>query len=133
MLSLRNIGGESVGKGNYWNFSTGERVHIEKSGMLPGGASDTYYRLSPAVILVAGPVIGLAYAAFLPFIGIEMIAELLLKKVFGEVVQHAWKGAAFSWQPSESYLSGKKGRSKKADAKTDDIKAETKTDDIKKE
>jgi hypothetical protein len=127
MLSLKNRGGEKVGKGNYWNLKTGERVHIEDSGVLAGDASESYYRLSPAVILVAGPVIGLAYAAFLPFIGIAMIANLLLKKVFGGVVEHAWKGAAFSWAPSESYLSGKKGRArkeKKAEAKDNEVRKE---------
>ena len=128
MLRLKNIGGERVGKGNYWNFSTGERVHMEASGVLDGDASQTYYRLSPAAILVAGPIIGLAYAAFLPFIGIAMLADLLLKKAFGGIVQNAWKGAAFSWQPSESYLSGKKGKARKAEAKE-----EAKKDEVKKE
>jgi hypothetical protein len=124
MTNLRNSGGESVGKGNYWNFKTGERIHIEDSGILAGDANQTYYRLSPAVILLAGPMVGLVYAAFLPFIGIAMIANLLMKKLFGGVAQIAWKGAAFSWKPSEAYLSGKKGKARKADAKTDEVKKE---------
>ncbi len=41
MFRLKNIGGETVGKGNYWNFSTGERVQIEDRGVLPGDSSDS--------------------------------------------------------------------------------------------
>ena len=99
---------------------------MEAEGVLGGDGSQTYYRLSPATILLAGPIIGLAYAAFLPFIGIAMIGELLLKKVFGGMLQTARKGAAFSWQPSESYLSGKKARKTEA-------KEETKKDEVRKE
>ena len=128
MLKIRHIGGERGGRGNYWNFSTGERVSIETEGVLAGDESQRYYRLSPAAILLAGPIIGLAYAAFLPFIGIAMIGDLLLKKAFGGIVRNARKGAAFSWQPSESYLSGKKAKARKEEAEE-----EAKTDEVRKE
>ncbi len=124
MLGLKKIGGEAVGAGNYWNFSTGERVRIEESGVLPGDASDSYYKVPPVVILAAGPILGLAYAVFLPFIGIAMLLTVLSKKLFGGVVHSAQKGAAFSWKPSEAYLAGKKGRAKKTDKKTEDAKKE---------
>jgi len=124
MVGLKKIGGETVGAGNYWNFKTGERVRIEGTGVLPGDASQTYYKASPAVILVAGPILGLAYAVFLPFIGIAMLLTVVSKKVFGGALHTAQKGAAFSWKPSEAYLAGKKGRAKKAEKKTEDIKKE---------
>jgi hypothetical protein len=117
MLRIKKIGGETVGKGNYWNFSTGERVRIEGRGVLPGGPSQTYYKFPPAVILAAGPVLGLAYAVFLPFIGIAMLFAVLSKKVFGGALRTAWKGATFGWKPSEAYLAGKKGRAKRAEEK----------------
>ena len=118
MLGLKRIGGERVGKGNYWNLSTGERVHIEETGILPGDASKTYYRFHPAVVLVAGPALGLAYAIFLPFIGIAMAVAVLSKKLFVGVTNRVWQGAAFSWKPSEAYLAGKKRKAGKTDEKT---------------
>jgi hypothetical protein len=36
MLRIKNVGGERVRKGNYWNFSTGDRIHMEEAGTLPG-------------------------------------------------------------------------------------------------
>ncbi len=108
MLSITNIGGDSVGAGSYWNFSTGERVHMEEAGVLPGSKTQRYYRLHPAAVLFAAPVLGLVYAVFLPFIGLAMSASLLLKKLFGGLAQSAYRGAAFSWQPSEAYLAGKR-------------------------
>ena len=124
MKGWKKIGGETVGTGTYWNFSTGERVNIEGKGILPGDASQAYYKFRPAVILLAGPVLGLVYAVFLPFIGIAMFVAILLKKLFGGALQAAQKEASFSWKPSEAYLAGKKGREKKTEKKTEDIKKE---------
>jgi hypothetical protein len=122
MFRLKNSGGQRVRQGNYWNFSTGERVQVEDGGMLPGTASDSYYRFPPVVVLVAGPVLGLVYAVFLPFIGIVMLAAVLSKKLFGGAVQTAWRGAAFSWKPSEAYLAGRKGKAKKTEKETKDTR-----------
>ncbi len=120
MFRLKNIGGEQVGKGNYWNFSTGERVQIEDRGILPGNSSDSYYRFPPIVMLIAGPILGLAYAVFLPFIGLAMLATVLARKLFGGAARTARKGAAFSWKPSEAYLSGRKRKAGKPEKKEKD-------------
>src|SRR5512135_478011 len=117
MLSITNIGGDSVGTGNYWNFSTGDRVHMEKEGILPGDKAQRYYKLHPAAILFAAPVLGLVYAVFLPFIGLAMSASVLFKKLFGGLAQSAYRGAAFSWQPSEAYLAGKRRSNRKDEKK----------------
>ena len=117
MLSITNIGGDSVGMGNYWNFSTGDRVHMEGAGILPGNKAQRYYKLHPAAILFAAPVLGLVYAIFLPFIGLAMAASVLLKKLFGGLAQSAYRGAAFSWQPSEAYLAGKRHSNRKGEQK----------------
>jgi hypothetical protein len=115
MLGMKKKGGETVGRGNYWNFSTGERVHIEDSGVLPGDARQTYYKGNPVVILLAGPVLGLIYAVFLPFIGIAMAVSLIGRRIFGGAAEKVQKGATFSWKPSEAYLAGKKGKAKKTE------------------
>lgn len=122
MVRIINRSGETVGKGNYWNFATGDRVHMDVKGVLPGRPGDTYYKAPPAVILAVGPVLGLIYAVFLPFIGIAMLLKIAARKVFGGAVETAWKGATFSWKPSEAYLAGKKA--KKGEERTEDEKKE---------
>jgi hypothetical protein len=113
MLRIKNIGGERVRKGNYWNFSTGDRVHMEEAGTLPGDETQRYYRVPPIVILIAGPILGLLYFLFLPFIGVAVFAAVLFKKLSGRLARSAHRGAAFSWKPSEAYLARKKHKAKK--------------------
>ena len=114
---LRHNGGEMVGKGTYWNLSNGERIDIAEQGTLPVGK--TYYRMPAAAIIVAAPVLGLLYAAFLPFIGIAMLVKLVAQKIGGGVMETVQGSASFGWRPSESYLSGRKNRAKKDEASKD--------------
>jgi hypothetical protein len=121
MIGLAHTGGQIVGAGNYWNFTTGERVHVRDSRTLPGDAETTYYRLPPLAMLLAAPLLGLAYAMFLPFIGIAMLITLIGRKLFGGVLDGLWKTAAFGWRPSEAYLLGrKKTRRTKKKGESDD-------------
>jgi len=79
---FRFSGGERVKKGHYWNFSTGERVRFEEEGILPGGGKDIYLRASSVlVLLVVAPFLGLAYAFFLPTVGIAMLAIAAVRKI----------------------------------------------------
>ncbi len=105
---LRYTAGSKVGKGTYWNFGTGERIDIREEGVLPGGKNTAYFRLPASGIVILGPILGLLYAAFLPFIGIAMLVRLVFQKVAGMAFSSAKSGAAFGWRPSESYLAGKK-------------------------
>jgi len=116
---LRHNGGEMVGKGTYWNLGNGERVDIAEEGTLPGGRDRSFYKMPPAAVIVAAPVIGLLYAAFLPFIGIAMLAKLVAQKLGGGVLETVPVSASFGWRPSESYLSGRKNRAKKNEASKD--------------
>lgn len=117
MFGVKKTGGERVGDGSYWNFSTGDRVYIDGTGVLPGDGKQVYYKLPPAVVLVLGPVLGLAYAVFLPLIGIAMLVAVLAEKIFGGVVEIVSKGAIFNWRPGEAYLGGKAGKRKKGKEK----------------
>ena len=110
---LRHNGGDRVGKGTYWNLSNGERIDITDEGTLPGDVRKTYYRMPAAAIIVAGPVLGLLYAAFLPFIGIAMLVKLVVQKAGGGVMEMVQGSASFGWRPSESYLTGKKEKETK--------------------
>ena len=116
---LKHNGGDRVGKGTYWNLTNGERTDIRDEGTLPGDAKKAYYRMPAAAIIVAGPVLGLMYALFLPFIGIAMVVKLVGQKVGGGVREMVQGSASFGWRPSESYLSGKKKEAKKDEASKD--------------
>jgi hypothetical protein len=113
---LKHNGGERVGKGTYWNLGNGERVDIQDEGILPGNGKKTYYRMPAAAVVVAAPVLGLLYAAFLPFIGIAMLVKLVGQKIGGGVMETVQGSASFAWRPGESYLSGRKRKEKKEEA-----------------
>ena len=108
MWRLEKNGGSKVSKGTYWNISNGERIHLDKEGILPGDSSESYLRFHPAFLLVVGPLMGLVYAIFLPLIAILMVIWVAGEKVFGGLGRALFKMATFSWQPSEAYLAGKK-------------------------
>ncbi len=115
MLRIRRKGGEIVKKGNYWNFSTGERVHMEEAGTLPADETQTYYRVPPIAILIAGPLLGLLYFLLLPFIGAAVFAAVLFKKLSGRWARSARRAAEFGWKPSEAYLARKRHKAKKGE------------------
>ena len=116
---IRYNGGEKAGKGTYWNFTTGDRIDISTEGELPGDRRTTYLRLPATGVLVIGPVLGLLYAAFLPFIGIAMLIKVVGQKIAGGAFSSARSTASFGWRPSESYLAGKKKHGKTEDEKSD--------------
>ena len=116
---LKNNGGDRVGKGTYWNLTNGERIDIMNEGTLPGDPKVTFYRMPAAAIIVVAPVLGLVYAAFLPFIGIAMAVKLIGQKIGGGVLETVQSSASFGWRPSESYLSGRKKMAKKDEASKD--------------
>ena len=117
MARLRHRGGETGSKGNYWNLTNGQRVILRDEGQLPGDSSVTYYRINPVIILAAGPVIGLLYAAFLPLIGLVITGKVLVTKMLGRSAAGVSKVATFNWTPSESYLAGKQRKSKNEENK----------------
>ena len=104
---LKFDGGEKVGQGTYWNFDNGARVDISGEGVLPGDGKTAFYRMPAAAVIAAAPVLGLMYAAFLPFIGIAMLLKLAGQKAGGGVIDSIQNSASFAWRPSESYLSGR--------------------------
>jgi mannose/fructose/N-acetylgalactosamine-specific phosphotransferase system component IIC len=77
------------------------------------------------LVLTAGPVLGLVYAAFLPFIGIAMLLKVLVTKAFGGTLEggalESAKVATFNWSPSRAFLAGKRAKKAKGkDEKTSD-------------
>jgi hypothetical protein len=124
MMTLKFAGGQSAGKGNYWNISNGQRVRIADQGVLPGNRQTTYLKIHPLLVMALAPMLGLAYAAFLPFIGMFMLVVMIGKKFTKSATEKLAPNAAFTWEPSAAYLAHKKKleedkKTGKADDQTD--------------
>jgi hypothetical protein len=105
--------GETVPRGAYWNVSTGELIHCDAATEVLAGDSKTYLKVHPAVLLLLGPIIGLAFVLFLPFIGFAMITYTVASKVLSAASAHLAREAGFRWQPTMAYFTGKEHRGEK--------------------
>ncbi len=101
-------GGHRVEQGTYWDTSTGERIEVEQAEVLPGNDHTIYIKARSGLILIAGPVLGLVFALFLPFIGIVMSLGQVGRRVADSAVGHAAQSVSFGWRPIEAYLAGRK-------------------------
>lgn len=65
---MRNYaGGQDVKEGYYLNLSSLELEHVTgEHGYLPGSGEQRYRRVPCPLMMMAGPLGGLAYIAFLP-------------------------------------------------------------------
>lgn len=105
-------GGQKVGKGTYWNITNGSRIDSVGDALLPGSRGTAYLRIAPAMMLLAGPVVGLLYFISLPLLTIGTVIHLTAKKVWGGLRSLVGNLAYFEWRPTESYLTGEKKRKK---------------------
>jgi len=121
-MNMLNKGGHTAAAGTYWNMADGSRVDMEQEGVLPGNRNDMYIKAPVAAAIAPGPVIGLIFAVFLPFIGIVMTLGLIGRKL-GEGVASAAAGSmSFGWRPVEAYLAGKKRKNEAREKKGDKAK-----------
>jgi hypothetical protein len=117
-------GKQEAEAGTYWDTSSGERITMQEQGMLPGDESTSYIKASSTVMLLMGPVLGLAFAVFLPFIGIAMTLSFLGKKAVNagkravqEMITAGVKNIFFAWKPLQAYLANKRQKGKKKTVK----------------
>jgi len=115
---MLNKGGNKVAAGTYWNLANGNRVNMEQEGALPGDGKARYIKAPVAVMLMAAPAIGLAFAMFLPFIGIAMTLNLIGKKLVDSAASAAAGSMSFGWRPVEAYLAGKKRKKEAREKKS---------------
>jgi hypothetical protein len=59
------------------------------------------------IALLTGPIYGLLFAVFLPFIGIAMAILLVGKKLFTGLARMSAEVSTFEWRPTAAYLKGK--------------------------
>jgi hypothetical protein len=120
-------GEQKAEAGTYWDISTGERITIQDQEMLPGNASTRYIKASSTMVVLLGPVLGLIFAIFMPFIGIAMAIFFAGKKVVSVgkravqgMVAAVVKNIFFAWRPLQAYLAKRRGGKREKDqGKTD--------------
>lgn len=117
---LKYSGGERVGKGTYWNLSSGRRTDVPNEDILPGDKKSTFLRVPSGLMLILGPILGLLYVIFLPFVAIVIMVTLLGKKIAEGIFHLARNFVSFGWRPTEAYLGGKKKGGKKKDDREPD-------------
>lgn len=80
-------GGDAVKAGFYWNQGRWAAEAVPAAGgVLPGDAAVTYRRIPWPALLVIAPVMGGAFAMFLPFVGLAMLVQWAYHTVTGRPV-----------------------------------------------
>jgi len=111
MLTYKS--GNSVGKGTYWELTTGQRIDVAHEAVLMGGGNAGYFKMPAVVLLLVGPLIGLLYVILMPLIGMVTVAVLALRSILGGLYDLAARSISFGWQPGSAYLTGKKKKEEK--------------------
>jgi hypothetical protein len=118
----RYIGTETVPPGLYFNLRQLSFKSLDEEGPLPGTPADAWRAVPTLMLLVVGPIMGLAFVVFLPLICFAMIGWLLAIKgarLAVTVVAAATRAVKPGWEPSLAFLS--RGRPAKGDkGKTDE-------------
>ena len=107
----RYRGTETVEPGLYFNLARLSFTSVEERAALPGRPQDTFRRVPLLALLVVGPVLGLVYVMFLPFLGFVMVAGLLsvkLGRLAGGVAAQAARIVRPGWAPSLAFFSRSK-------------------------
>jgi hypothetical protein len=109
---------QTVDEGIYFNARHLSFKSMDEDGRLPAEPDGTWRRVPALALLVVGPLLGLAYAIFLPLIGFAMVGGVVLRKA-GELAVEAGHASARvlrpAWQPARAFLS--RGRTRPAGAK----------------
>jgi len=121
----RYRGNQTVEPGLYFNLAQLSFKSVETKGPLPGSENDVYRRTPVVALLVVGPILGLAFLIFLPFIGFAMLGRLLVGKLavwssdaavsFARVVRPAFRPALAFLGRSKRAKSARKERDRWAD------------------
>src|SRR5512138_1074461 len=75
------FGGRTVGKGTYWNLSSGERIDVDGAATLKGARTDRYVNIPVAGLCIAGPLAGLLFTVVIPFLFLFVMLALLPRTV----------------------------------------------------
>jgi hypothetical protein len=110
-------GTQTVDPGLYFDSRRLSFRSMDETGSLPGTIEDVYRRVPTLALLFVGPLLGLVYVLFLPFIGLAMVGWLLAKKTAAAAsdARHAASRAlAPAWRTATAFLSRSKRARKRA-------------------
>lgn len=113
----KKFGGQMTRGGVYLSLRTGEVVALPREGgELPGRTTVPYVRIPTALGAVLGPLVGLAYVIFLPFIGLAMITWFAGRQAARGIRALGRRSAELvtaGWQPGLSYFVRRRQRGEK--------------------
>lgn len=128
---LRQMSGEQAAAGFYFNCTTWEIATLSgQGGALAGPAGSQFLRLPLPLLLVVAPMMGAAFAMFLPFIGFALVLDYAARQAWsaGREAMHA---ATLALSPrtrtGEAYFTGsaetreKAGENREADARLEQL------------
>ena len=104
-------GTETVEPGLYLNLRQLSFKSMDETGCLPGKVEDVYRRVPTLALLLVGPLMGLAFVVFLPFIAFVMVGWLLVVKsthLAADAMRGAVRVLRPGWEPSLAFLSRSK-------------------------
>lgn len=127
-MFTKHVGGETVPGGVYWSMKAGEFIAVpNEGGKLEGGAGHQYIKAPMPVVLIAGPILGLAFAIFLPLSGLLVLLPFLgskLRDAFSSGQVAAAHVASSRMQPGMSYLEAGSKEKDGAEGAQSDFEAE---------
>ena len=107
---LRQQGGDKVKAGFYFNMDSWEVSTMSGQGGVLAGAGDSrYLRVPLPLLLVCAPMMGAAFAMFLPFIGIALVLDFAAKRAWAacrDAVRASVVAISPRTQTGEAYFTG---------------------------
>jgi len=104
----RYTGTETVPPGLYFNLRQVAFKSLDEEGPLPGTRDDVWRAVPTLMLLLVGPVMGLAFVVFLPLICFAMVGWLLgikSARLAAAVARAAARSVKPGWEPSLAFLS----------------------------
>jgi hypothetical protein len=104
----RFTGTETVPPGLYLNLRQVSFKSLDEEGPLPGTKEEVWRAVPTLMLLVVGPIMGLAFVVFLPLICFAMVGWLLGIKgarLATAVTRAAARSVKPGWEPSLAFFS----------------------------
>lgn len=125
-------GGEWAEPGIYLDARELRFRSMDEGGRLPGDETTRWRRVPAVVMLLAAPVISIAYFVFLPMVGFLMLAGVVgqkLRRLGAQLAAATVPMLRPAWQPARAFLSrgqraGRRPGEKQAEAPAEDAWAE---------
>lgn len=108
-----HLGGSEAKTGLYLSRRHLSFHSLEDGERLPGDGTEEYLAVPWFALLIAGPLLGLAYVVFLPFLGIATVLWLLASKLVefvGTAVRASARVLRPGWEPAMAFLGKSKPR-----------------------